>query len=192
MWANPGRFAAQPGNRPSLGQIVAGGHFGDHEACPESGGKPPEGTVVIIAQIATVIYYAFFFVVLPFLPKIEKTVPLSGSPDRVVIENLQGYVHATASGGSNVRIKAHKIIRAETDADLAEIIGDQLELGVARAGIDQSVEQAGEVAQAAGVKTLVLNHFVPGDDSVPEDVWREQASKAFSGEIIVGKDLLKV
>jgi ribonuclease BN (tRNA processing enzyme) len=55
-----------------------------------------------------------------------------------------------------------------------------------------SVEQAGEVAQASGVKTLVLNHFVPGDDSVPEDVWREQASKAFSGEIIVGKDLLKV
>jgi hypothetical protein len=51
---------------------------------------------------------------------IEKTVPLSGSPDRVVIDNLQGYVHATASAGSNVHIKAHKIIRAETDADLAE------------------------------------------------------------------------
>src|SRR5436305_12069945 len=51
---------------------------------------------------------------------IEKAVPLSGSSDRVVIENLQGYVHATASDGSNVRVKAHKIIRAETDADLAE------------------------------------------------------------------------
>jgi ribonuclease BN (tRNA processing enzyme) len=55
-----------------------------------------------------------------------------------------------------------------------------------------SVEQAGEVAQAAGVKTLVLNHFVPGDDSVPDDVWRDSAAKAFSGEIIVGKDLLEI
>jgi hypothetical protein len=38
----------------------------------------------------------------------------------LVIENLQGYVHATASSGSSVHITAHKIIRAETDADLAE------------------------------------------------------------------------
>ena len=55
-----------------------------------------------------------------------------------------------------------------------------------------SVEQAGEVAQAAGVKTLVLNHFVPGDDSVPDDVWSESAAKAFSGQIVVGKDLLEI
>lgn len=51
---------------------------------------------------------------------IEKTLPLSGSPSRLVIDNLQGYVHATASSGSSVHITAHKIIRAETDADLAE------------------------------------------------------------------------
>src|SRR4051812_7255763 len=50
----------------------------------------------------------------------EKTLPLSGSPNRVVIDNLEGYVHATASPGSTVRITAHKTIRAETDADFAE------------------------------------------------------------------------
>jgi len=55
-----------------------------------------------------------------------------------------------------------------------------------------SVEQAGEVAQAAGVKTLILNHFVPGDDTVVDDVWHDGAAKAFSGEIIVGKDLLEI
>jgi ribonuclease BN (tRNA processing enzyme) len=55
-----------------------------------------------------------------------------------------------------------------------------------------SVEQAGEVAQAAGVKTLILNHFVPGDDTVADDVWHGGAAKAFSGEIIVGKDLLEI
>jgi hypothetical protein len=51
---------------------------------------------------------------------IEKTFALSGEPNRVVIDNLEGYVHATASAGSSIHIKAHKIIRAEADADLAE------------------------------------------------------------------------
>ena len=55
-----------------------------------------------------------------------------------------------------------------------------------------SVEQAGEVAQAARVKTLVLNHFVPGDDSIPEHVWLQAARKGFSGEVIVGRDLLEI
>jgi ribonuclease BN (tRNA processing enzyme) len=55
-----------------------------------------------------------------------------------------------------------------------------------------TVEQAGEVAQAAGVKTLVLSHFVPGNDAVPEQVFVEQARKAFSGEIIAGRDLLEI
>jgi len=56
----------------------------------------------------------------------------------------------------------------------------------------EHLRQAGEIAQAAGVKTLVLNHFVPGDDSVPDDVWRESAAKAFRGEIVVGRDLLEI
>ena len=51
---------------------------------------------------------------------IEKTIPLSGSPNRVIIDNLQGYVHATVSAGPNVHVKAHKMIRAQTDSDLTE------------------------------------------------------------------------
>jgi ribonuclease BN (tRNA processing enzyme) len=55
-----------------------------------------------------------------------------------------------------------------------------------------SVEQAGEVAQEAGVKTLVLNHLVPGDDTVPEYIWLEAARQSFVGEVIVGRDLLRI
>jgi ribonuclease BN (tRNA processing enzyme) len=55
-----------------------------------------------------------------------------------------------------------------------------------------SVEQAGEVAQEAGVKTLILNHCVPGDDSVTEYVWLEAARQKFTGEVIVGRDLLQI
>ena len=54
-------------------------------------------------------------------------------------------------------------------------------------------EQAGEIAAAAGVKTLVLSHFVPGGDaSVTDEMWQAAAAKAFPGRIIVGRDLLRL
>jgi ribonuclease BN (tRNA processing enzyme) len=53
-----------------------------------------------------------------------------------------------------------------------------------------SVQQAGEVATEAGVKTLVITHLVPGDDTIPEHVWLEAARQTFSGEVLIGRDLL--
>jgi ribonuclease BN (tRNA processing enzyme) len=56
-----------------------------------------------------------------------------------------------------------------------------------------SAEDAGRVAQQAGVKTLVLSHFVPPDDpEVTAAMWREAASRHFRGPVIVGRDLLEV
>ncbi|MCA1652575.1 MAG: MBL fold metallo-hydrolase, partial [Acidobacteria bacterium] len=56
-----------------------------------------------------------------------------------------------------------------------------------------SAEDAGRVAQQAGVKTLVLSHFVPPDDpEVTDATWREAASRHFRGTVIVGRDLLEV
>jgi ribonuclease BN (tRNA processing enzyme) len=56
-----------------------------------------------------------------------------------------------------------------------------------------SAADAGRVAQQAGVKTLVLSHFVPPDDpAVTATMWREAASRHFRGTIIVGRDLLEI
>ena len=56
-----------------------------------------------------------------------------------------------------------------------------------------TVEQAGEIAAAAGVKRLVLSHFVPGGDAaISEAQWRDGAARAFGGPIIVGRDLLSL
>ena len=56
-----------------------------------------------------------------------------------------------------------------------------------------SVEDCGRVASAAGVKTLVLSHFVPPDDPlVTEQMWAEAAGKHFTGRIIVGRDLMEI
>lgn len=51
--------------------------------------------------------------------------------------------------------------------------------------------QVGGLATRAGVKTLVLNHFVPGGDpALTDDVWREAVAPHFRGEIVVGRDLM--
>ena len=54
-------------------------------------------------------------------------------------------------------------------------------------------EDVGKIAAQAGVKTLVLTHFVPGDDaSITDEQWSEGVRKHFKGEVIVGKDLMEV
>jgi ribonuclease BN (tRNA processing enzyme) len=52
---------------------------------------------------------------------------------------------------------------------------------------------AGRVAAAAGVETLVLSHLVPPEDpAVTDRMWIEAAAVHFKGRIIVGKDLLEI
>jgi ribonuclease BN (tRNA processing enzyme) len=54
-------------------------------------------------------------------------------------------------------------------------------------------EDVGRIAKAAGVKTLVLNHFVPADDkSLTDEVWTKAVRTTFDGPIIVGRDLLEI
>lgn len=56
-----------------------------------------------------------------------------------------------------------------------------------------STEDVGRVAAQAGVKTLVLTHFVPGDDpTITDEQWIEGVRKNFKGRIIVGKDLMEI
>ena len=54
-------------------------------------------------------------------------------------------------------------------------------------------EDVGKIAAQAGVKTLVLTHFVPGDDaSITDEQWAEGARKYFKGQIVVGRDLMEI
>jgi len=56
-----------------------------------------------------------------------------------------------------------------------------------------AVADCGKVAAAAGVKTLVLSHLVPGGDaSITDEMWMNAASQHFGGRIVVGKDLMEI
>jgi ribonuclease BN (tRNA processing enzyme) len=78
---------------------------------------------------------------------------------------------------------------------------DRLVAGVPNAtSLKQSItshhttaEDAGRVAQAAGVKMLVLSHFVPAEDpAVTDRIWIDAARVHFRGPVIIGKDLMEI
>lgn len=51
------------------------------------------------------------------------------------------------------------------------------------------LSEVGAVAAQAGVRRLVLTHFIPGDDALPDEHW-EGGVTGFDGEVVVGQDLL--
>jgi ribonuclease BN (tRNA processing enzyme) len=54
-------------------------------------------------------------------------------------------------------------------------------------------EDVGRVAAAAGVKRLVLTHFVPSYDPTLADTdWAAPVRRHYSGDLVVGRDLLEV
>jgi len=55
-----------------------------------------------------------------------------------------------------------------------------------------TVAQAAQTAARAGVRTLVLTHYVPGIAPGHEDEWRALAATHFDGEIVLGDDLTSV
>ena len=56
-----------------------------------------------------------------------------------------------------------------------------------------STEDVGRIATEAGVKTLVLSHFVPGGPPViPDQIWFDAVRPHFSGRLIVGRDLMEI
>ena len=53
------------------------------------------------------------------------------------------------------------------------------------------LSQVGKVAADAGVERLVLTHFIPGDDVLPDGHW-STGVRSFDGEVVVGHDLLEL
>jgi len=54
------------------------------------------------------------------------------------------------------------------------------------------MSQVGQIATKAGVKTLVLNHFVPGTPPIPDQVWYDAVKPHFKGRLVIGRDLMEL
>ena len=55
-----------------------------------------------------------------------------------------------------------------------------------------TTEEVGQVAAAAGVRTLVLSHLVPALPSITDAMWSAGVRRHFHGEFIVGRDGMEI
>lgn len=56
-----------------------------------------------------------------------------------------------------------------------------------------STADVGRIATEAGVKTLVLTHFVPGGDpALTDNVWRDAVTPHFKGRLVIARDLMEL
>jgi ribonuclease BN (tRNA processing enzyme) len=55
-----------------------------------------------------------------------------------------------------------------------------------------TTEELGRVAQAAGVRTLVLTHLVPAGPNLTDAMWIEGVRRHYRGRIIVGRDMMEL
>ena len=55
-----------------------------------------------------------------------------------------------------------------------------------------SVEEAAATAARAGVRTLIMTHYVPALVPGQEEQWRTLAASEFGGQIELGNDLHRV
>lgn len=61
-----------------------------------------------------------------------------------------------------------------------------------RLGAHTPLSAVGRVAAESGARRLVLTHFLPGDDALPDERWIDGVGGGFGGEVIPGRDLLEL
>lgn len=91
-----------------------------------------------------------------------------------------------------VDIYVQTVIRPDLVAQVAQIFPALAERFTDILDYHSSVEQAAQTATRAGVKKLVMTHYVPAMQNGAEHEWIAIAAKHFKGEIIAGPDLTSI
>ena len=86
-------------------------------------------------------------------------------------------------------VLVHEVMHGEAIGEIIARLSNASRLREHLMASHTLLEDVGAVAGRAGVKTLVLTHFVPSE-GIADQVWRAGAARRFQGEIIVGSDLL--
>ena len=111
----------------------------------------------------------------------------------IVFSGDTAYYPPLAEFAKNADLLVHEAMYGPGIEALAKRIGNGATLLKHLNDSHTRVEDVGRIAQAAGVKTLVLTHFVPGEDpSITPALWEAAAKSQFSGRIVVGSDLATV
>jgi ribonuclease BN (tRNA processing enzyme) len=116
------------------------------------------------------------------------------APDRaIVISGDTARSDALVGLAKGADVLVHSAMYPDAVKRMAARVPNAATLAASILAHQTSAEDAGRVAQAAGVKTLVLSHLVPPDDpALTEALWLDAARRHFSGRVVVGRDLLEV
>jgi len=111
----------------------------------------------------------------------------------VVISGDTAYLRGMAEFAKGADVLVHEVMYLPGIEALLERLPNAGRLRQHLMAAHTVSEDVGRIAAQAGVKTLVLTHFVPGDDpSITDEQWADGVRKHFNGEIIVGKDLMEI
>ncbi len=111
----------------------------------------------------------------------------------VVISGDTAYAPELAEFAKGADVLVHEIMYLPGIEKLIERLPNAKRLREHLMAAHTLPEDVGRIAAQAAVKTLVLSHFVPGDDpSITDEQWSEGVRKYFKGRIIVGKDLMEI
>jgi ribonuclease BN (tRNA processing enzyme) len=111
----------------------------------------------------------------------------------VVISGDTAYAPELAKFAKGADILVHEIIYPPGIEAMLKRVPNATRLREHLRATHTVPEDVGRVANDAEVKTLVLTHFVPGDDpTITDEQWTEGVRKYFKGRIIVGKDLMEI
>lgn len=111
----------------------------------------------------------------------------------VVISGDTAYAPELAEFAKGADVLVHEVIYLPAIEKLIKENAGAKRLREHLVASHTSTEDVGRIAAQAGVKTLVLSHFVPGNDaSITDEQWSAGVRKHFKGRIIVGKDLMEI
>lgn len=111
----------------------------------------------------------------------------------VVISGDTAYAPELAEFASGADVLVHEVMYLPGIEALLKRLPNATRLREHLMAAHTLPEDVGKIAAQAEVKTLVLSHFVPGDDaSITDEMWAEGVRKHFKGRIVVGRDLLEI
>jgi ribonuclease BN (tRNA processing enzyme) len=111
----------------------------------------------------------------------------------IVISGDTGYSPELIKLAAGADVLVHEVMHLVGVENLLKRVPNAATLRVNLVRHHTLTEDVGKVAAAAGVKMLVLTHFVPADDpSLTDEIWLEGVRKHYSGPVLMGHDLLEV
>jgi len=111
----------------------------------------------------------------------------------VVISGDTAYVPELATFARGADVLVHEVMYLPAVEALVRRLPNATRLREHLMAAHTLPEDVGKIAAQAEVKTLVLSHFVPGDDaSITDEMWAEGVRKHFKGRVVVGRDLLEI